>query len=361
MQKAKHAPLLKHAKAEARVHKEHEHKHLKLQNLGGAPAFTADDLVAMGVDPLKAAEIFAAATTKAPKVKGMPKPSKAQQAAQTASITASLIKQGVSPTLAGQIAAATVANGNGAGAGGAASLSEFNALQNLGGAPSFTADDLVAMGVDPLKAAEIFTAATTKAPKVKGMPKPSKAQQAAQTATITASLIKQGVSPTLAGQIAAATVANGNGAGAGGAASLSEFNALQNLAWLDESGHINSIQNGLLGTSAPSLENLTWLGKDGKVHHTEQNAAMNGAKLLGASAPLSLQNLSQFTQDVQLGNTEYALISLWFVFTAIVFGLLYKITKEAVCDDKEEKVAKKTTQDNVKVEYLDTTARESFV
>ena len=217
------------------------------------------------------------------------------------------------------------------------------------------------MGVDPLKAAEIFTAATTKAPKVKGMPKPTKAQKAAQTATLTASLIKQGVSPTLAGQIAAATVANGNGAGAGGAASLSEFNALQNLAWLDEDGQITSIKNGMLGSSAPSLENLAWLGKDGKVHHTEQNAAMNGAKLLGASAPLSLQNLSQFTQDVQLGNTEYALISLWFVFTAIVFGLLYKITKEAVCDDKEEKVAKKTTQDNVKVEYLDTSARESFV
>jgi hypothetical protein len=48
------------------------------------------------------------------------------------------------------------------------------------------------------------------------------------------------------------------------------------------------------------------------------------------------------------------------VFTAIVFGLLYKITKEAVCDDKEEKVEKKT-QSNIKVEYLDNSAREALV
>jgi len=68
---------------------------------------------------------------------------------------------------------------------------------------------------------------------------------------------------------------------------LSEFNALQNLAWLDEDGQIHSLQgkdgNGMmLGASAPSLESLAWLGKDGKVHHTEQSAASNGAPNLGS-------------------------------------------------------------------------------
>tara|TARA_B110000285_G_scaffold211513_1_gene254257 strand:+ start:360 stop:542 length:183 start_codon:yes stop_codon:yes gene_type:complete len=40
--------------------------------------------------------------------------------------------------------------------------------------------------------------------------------------------------------------------------------------------------------------------------------------------------------DIQLGTTEYILISLWFAFTTGVFGLLYKITKEAddSCDDQ---------------------------
>ena len=33
--------------------------------------------------------------------------------------------------------------------------------------------------------------------------------------------------------------------------------------------------------------------------------------------------------DLDLGTTEYVLITLWFIFTAGVFGLLYKITKEA--------------------------------
>lgn len=149
---------------------------------------------------------------------------------------------------------------------------------------------------------------------------------------------------------------------------MSWYTSLQNLAWLDKDGKIHSVQdngaNGLpmLGASAPTLENLAWLGKDGQVHHLEQDAASNGAPLLlGASAPLSLQNLSGFTQDVQLGNTEYALISLWFVFTAIVFGLLYKITKEAVCDDEQEKVEKKKTESEFKVEYLDNSAKEALV
>ena len=63
-------------------------------------------------------------------------------------------------------------------------------------------------------------------------------QQATQTAAMTADLIKYGVSPTLAGQIASAMVNNGNGGGPDAAAGgmMSEFNALQYLAWLDEDG-----------------------------------------------------------------------------------------------------------------------------
>ena len=33
--------------------------------------------------------------------------------------------------------------------------------------------------------------------------------------------------------------------------------------------------------------------------------------------------------DIELGTTEYILISMWLAFTTGVFGLLYKITKEA--------------------------------
>jgi len=45
---------------------------------------TAAALTAMGVPPAQAAQIMAAATTKAPKIPGMPKPTKAQKAAQVA-------------------------------------------------------------------------------------------------------------------------------------------------------------------------------------------------------------------------------------------------------------------------------------
>lgn len=78
------------------------------------------------------------------------------------------------------------------------------------------------------------------------------------------------------------------------------------------------------------LLNLAWLGKDGKIHSNKHHS---GTPNLSAQAPL-LQNLSQ--EDMVLGNTEYALISVWFVFTAIVFGLLYKITKEIACDDEQQ-------------------------
>jgi len=37
----------------------------------------------------------------------------------------------------------------------------------------------------------------------------------------------------------------------------------------------------------------------------------------------------QAATDLELGTTEYILISLWFFFTTGVFTLLYKITKEA--------------------------------
>ena len=196
--------------------------------------------------------------------------------------------------------------------------------------------------------------ATHKTPQVKGMPKPSKAEQAAQTAALTASLINQGVSPTLAGQIASATVKNGNGGGPAAAGMLSEFNALQNL-FLGNSFYTG---NSMIFVPPPSFKSLPIgrLGRDGKVHHTEQSGAFNLAPDFGS---VGLQNLSQ---DVKLGNTEYALISLWFVFTAVVFGLLYKITNEAVCDDEEEKDEKKQDlKSEIKVEYLDNSAKEALV
>jgi len=65
--KAHKKALEKHAKAEAKTLKmqakerkhndkkaHHHEKEEDLQNLGGAPNFTADDLIAMGVDPFKA-------------------------------------------------------------------------------------------------------------------------------------------------------------------------------------------------------------------------------------------------------------------------------------------------------------------
>lgn len=163
----------------------------------------------------------------------------------------------------------------------------------------------------------------------------------------------------------------------GGALSLSDYSALQNLAWLDENGkvHKNSESPNLQHLAwldedgnihknsewkPKDLQNLSFLGKDGKVHKVVKHHVNHDIPMLGANAPLSLQNLSQNVADIQLGNTEYALISLWFVFTAIVFGLLYKITKEAVSDE-EEIVEKKKTEKHVKVEYLDESARESFV
>ena len=51
---------------------------------------------------------------------------------------------------------------------------------------------------------------------------------------------------------------------------------------------------------------------------------------LGAvRAPVGLQNLEASQTDETFGTTEKVLISMWFAFTAGVFGLLYKITKEA--------------------------------
>ena len=53
--------------------------------------------------------------------------------------------------------------------------------------------------------------------------------------------------------------------------------------------------------------------------------------MLGATRQQpQLMNLeSSKSQQLELGTTEYVLISMWFAFTAGVFGLLYKITSEA--------------------------------
>ena len=55
--------------------------------------------------------------------------------------------------------------------------------------------------------------------------------------------------------------------------------------------------------------------------------------MVGAARP-QLMNLESNeaeakSLDIDLGTTEYVLISMWFAFTAGVFGLLYKITSEA--------------------------------
>ena len=44
---------------------------------------------------------------------------------------------------------------------------------------------------------------------------------------------------------------------------------------------------------------------------------------------MNLESTQEKSLDTDLGTTEYVLISMWFAFTAGVFGLLYKITKEA--------------------------------
>ena len=44
---------------------------------------------------------------------------------------------------------------------------------------------------------------------------------------------------------------------------------------------------------------------------------------------------------LELGNTEIALISLWAVFTAAIFALLYKITREA--DEEHQRTIKTVT------------------
>ena len=55
---------------------------------------------------------------------------------------------------------------------------------------------------------------------------------------------------------------------------------------------------------------------------------------------MNLESTQEKDLDIDLGTTEYVLISMWFAFTAGVFGLLYKITKEAdeECDENIKRV-----------------------
>ena len=75
--------------------------------------------------------------------------------------------------------------------------------------------------------------------------------------------------------------------------------------------------------------------------------------LLGATRPsnIGLTNLAENKSlDIDLGTTEYVLISMWFAFTAGVFGLLYKITKEA--DEECEQNAKRASVAGLSVEEM---------
>ena len=44
-----------------------------------------------------------------------------------------------------------------------------------------------------------------------------------------------------------------------------------------------------------------------------------------------------------MGHTEMALISVWFIFTIVVFGLMWKITREA---EKEQDEARRRSAGN---------------
>ena len=71
-----------------------------------------------------------------------------------------------------------------------------------------------------------------------------------------------------------------------------------------------------------------------------QNLQTDLQDLQTAEVPIQLQNLESFeaeptqyaqeyeidSDEITFGTTEYALISMWAIFTAGVFGLLYKIT-----------------------------------
>ena len=106
-----------------------------------------------------------------------------------------------------------------------------------------------------------------------------------------------------------------------------------------EYGYIGSPNLPLRNPNVP-LQNLAWLDADGNVQTVNQQS---NSGLLGSSRPpirgsarlMNLESTQEKSLDVDLGTTEYVLISMWFAFTAGVFGLLYKITKEAdeECDE----------------------------
>ena len=92
----------------------------------------------------------------------------------------------------------------------------------------------------------------------------------------------------------------------------------------------------LLGATRPQLQNLVSIGLDGKCHGCDRTDG-----LVGSAAPMmNLASTQEKDLDIDLGTTEYVLISMWFAFTAGVFGLLYKITKEAdeECEENIKRV-----------------------
>jgi hypothetical protein len=65
---------------------------------------------------------------------------------------------------------------------------------------------------------------------------------------------------------------------------------------------------------------------------------------------MNLSENKNLDTDIDLGTTEYVLISLWFTFTAGVFALLYKITKEA--DEECEQNAKRQSVAGLSIEEM---------
>ena len=52
-----------------------------------------------------------------------------------------------------------------------------------------------------------------------------------------------------------------------------------------------------------------------------------------------------------MGTTEYVLIAMWFAFTAGVFGLLYRITKEAD-EECEQNIKRANENHGVSIEHM---------
>ena len=148
--------------------------------------------------------------------------------------------------------------------------------------------------------------------------------------------------------------------------------ALQNLAWRGADGTVHSVSelgghSHLRGASAPRLQNLQ-LDLQSLAAANNFNGGMNinlsNLQMVDTEpyVPVQLQNLEATkepaAQDAEavdpeslaFGTTEYVLITMWALFTAGVFSLLYKITKEA---DEELHQTSKPKCQHAKTDAMD--------